>query len=208
MSLIKKPEMTGKKLAANRRNQALSNGPVTDEGRERIRAALRCFGYDTQAEERALGALGEDPAQFQKLLEGLWEEWNSVGASQEGLVISLGGALWLMNRAARMQEGLSVRRAEEINTGRQDRLHAQMIRAKMTEERLKRILDSVACPRYVTTKDDLEKMKSLHKEGELKEWGDNALALMIQLQPPGVGEDGVETRCHAAPSPGSRRSLV
>jgi len=123
-------------------------------------------------------------------------------------VISLGGALWLMNRAARMQEGLSVRRAEEINTGRQDRLHAQMIRAKMTEERLKRILDSVACPRYVTTKDDLEKMKSLHKEGELKEWGDNALALMIQLQPPGVGEDGVETRCHAAPSPGSRRSLV
>jgi len=93
MSLVKKPEMTEKKVAANRQNQELCNGPVTDERRERICAALRRFGFDAQKEEIAMRALGEEPADFQELLEGLWGEYNPAGASQEGVVISLGRAM-------------------------------------------------------------------------------------------------------------------
>jgi hypothetical protein len=36
MSLVKKPEMTEKKVAANRRNESLSHGPATAEGKARI----------------------------------------------------------------------------------------------------------------------------------------------------------------------------
>jgi hypothetical protein len=36
MSLVKKPEMTEKKVAANCRNQSLSHGPATAQGKERI----------------------------------------------------------------------------------------------------------------------------------------------------------------------------
>ena len=118
MSLIKKHEMTEKKLAANRQNQKLSHGPVTDEGRERIRAAHLRHGFYAQAEEVALRALGEDPAQFQELVEGLWEEWNPAGSMQEGLVIRLARATWLMNRADRMQEGYAVRQAQDVSSGR------------------------------------------------------------------------------------------
>jgi hypothetical protein len=190
MSLVKKPEMTEKKLAAIRRNQKLSHGPVTDEGRERIRAALLHHGFDASAEEVAMRALGEDPAQFQELLAGLWEEHNPIGASQEGLVIRLARATWLMNRADRMQEGLTVRQATEVNSGRGDRAHAQMMRLKMTEERLKRLVQAVAHEHYVTTAEDLAKMKNLHQEGALNEMGEVALALFYQLQAPGTGEDG------------------
>ena len=105
MSLVKKPEMTKKKVAANRRNQNLCNAPLTDERRERIRAALRRFGYNVQAEEIAMRALGEDPADFQELLEALWEEWNPAGSLQEGVVIRLARSMWLANRADRSQEG-------------------------------------------------------------------------------------------------------
>ena len=49
MSLIKRPTMTEKKVATNRRNQNLCNAPLTDMRRERIRAALRRFGYNVQA---------------------------------------------------------------------------------------------------------------------------------------------------------------
>jgi hypothetical protein len=41
VSLIKKPELTQKQVAAIRPNQELSHGQVTAEGRERIRAGHR-----------------------------------------------------------------------------------------------------------------------------------------------------------------------
>ncbi len=192
MSLVKKPAKTEKQLAANRRNQKLCHGPATDERRERIRAALLRSGYNAQAEEIAMRALGEDPAHFQELLEELWEEWNPAGALQEGVVIALGRAMWLMNRAARMQEGYAVRQAQEVNSGRQDRLHAKMMRLTMTAESLGRLVQSVAHERYVTTPADLEKMKNLHQEGVVKEMADIALVLFYQLQAPGTGEDGLD----------------
>ena len=57
---------------------------LTDEGRERIRAAHLRHGFYAQAEEVALRALGEDPAQFQELLEGLWGTYNPAGSSRRG----------------------------------------------------------------------------------------------------------------------------
>jgi hypothetical protein len=72
MSLVKKPEMTEKKVAANRPSRKLAHGPVTDERRECIRAALLRRGFDLPAEEMAMRALGEDPAQFQELLDEVW----------------------------------------------------------------------------------------------------------------------------------------
>ncbi len=191
MSLVKKQKMTEKKVAANRDNQKLCHR-VADERRERIRAALRRSGYNVQAEETAMRALGEDPADFQELLEALWVEWNPVGALQEGVVIRLARALWLANRADRMLEGCAVRQAQEVNGERQDRLHAQMMRLKITADSLRLLIRSVAREHYVTTPEDLEKMKSLHQEGVLKEMGDMALALFYQLQPPGTGEDGID----------------
>jgi hypothetical protein len=162
MSLIKKHEMTEKQLAANRRNQKLCHVPLTDEGRERIRAAHLRHGFYAPAEEVAMRALGEDPAHFQELVEGLWETYNPNDAAQEGMVIRLARALWLMNRAARMQEGCAVRQAQEVSSGRQDRVHARMMRLKMTEDRLGQLAHAVAYEHYVTTPADLEKMKNLH----------------------------------------------
>jgi hypothetical protein len=107
-----------------------------------------------------------------------------------------------MNRADRMQEGYAVRQAEDISSGRQDRLHAKTMRLKMTEDRLRRLAQSVATPHYVTPREDLEKMKSLQDEGLLKDMGEIALALFYELQAPGTGEDGID------PEEKSRRALA
>ncbi|MFZ0962219.1 MAG: hypothetical protein WAO35_15070 [Terriglobia bacterium] len=184
--------MTEKKLAANRRNQILCNSPAMEARRERIRAALLRFGFDAPAEEMAMRALGENPARFQELLQVLWEEWDPAGGLLEGVVIRLARALWLMNRADRMQEGYAVRQAQEVSSGREDRWHARMMRLKMTEESLRRLAQCVAHQHYVTLPADLEKMKNLHQEGVLKDMGEIALALFYQLQPPGTGEDRLD----------------
>jgi hypothetical protein len=192
MSLRKKPTMTPEKISANRRNGRHWHGPPTPEVRERIRAALLRHGFDLQAEEVAMRALGENPAGFQELLEALWETYRPTDAAQEGLVIRLARATWLLNRADRMQEGYALRQAREVNSGRQDRLHATMMRLKMTAESLERLAQAVARKHYVTTPEDLEKMKNLHQEGVVKEMGEIALALFYQLQAPGTGEDGLD----------------
>ncbi len=192
MSLVKKPEMTEKKMAANARNRKLAHGPATAEGRERIRAALLRHGFYAQAEEVAMRALGEDPAQYQELLEELWETYKPTDGAQEGLVIHLTRCTWLLNRAVRMQEGYAVRQAQEVNSGRQGRLHAKMMRLKITAESLRLLAQSVTREHYVTTREDLEKMKNLHQEGVLKDIGEIALALFYQLQVPGTGEDGLD----------------
>ena len=202
MSLVKKPEMTEKKVAANARNRKFAHGPATVEGRERIRAALLRHGFYAQAEEVAMRALGEDPAQYQELLEELWETYQPSDGAQEGLVIHLTRCTWLLNRAVRMQEGYAVRQAQEVNSGRQDRLHAQMTRLKITADSLRLLVQSVAHEHYVTTPADLEKMKNLHQEGVLKEMGEIAVALFYQLQAPGTGEDGID------PNEKSRRALA
>ncbi len=190
MSLVKSPRMTEKKLAANQRNRKLAHGPATPEGRERIRAAQLRHGFYAQAEEVALRALGEDPAQFQELLERLWEKWNPTDALQEKLVARLARAVWRLDRSDRMQEGYALRQAKDVSIGREDRLHAQMMRLKMTSASLQSLAQSVACEHYVTTPADLELMKNLHQEGVVKEMGEIALALFYQLQEPGApGEE-------------------
>ncbi len=191
MSLIKKPRMTDKRLAAVRRNQQRSHGPTAAETRERIRAALLRLGIDLQAEEAAMRSLGEDPAQFHELLEGLWQQHDPAGFFEEGLVIRLARAIWLMNRADRMQEGYALRQAQEVSVGREDRRHVQMMRLKMTVNTLRTLARSVDREDYFTPREDLEMMKTLLKQGDVQELGGMALDLFLQLQEPGTDEHGV-----------------
>ena len=191
MSLIRKHTMTDRQLAANRQNQKLCHGALTEAGRERIRAAHLRHGFYSQAEEVALRALGEDPAEFQDLLDALWEEWQPTRGLQEELVLRLGRALWLIYRADRMQEGYALRQAQDASVGREDRRHVQMMRLKMTANTLRTLARSVERENYFTPREDLEMMKALQQQGEVKEMGAIALDLFLQLQRPGTDEDGV-----------------
>jgi hypothetical protein len=92
--------------------------------------------------------------------------------------------------------------AKDANLTRDDRLHAQMMRLKITAETLRRLAQSVARADYVTPREDLEIMKNLHQEGAVKEIGEVALALFYQLQAPGTDANGVD------PDEQSRRALV
>jgi hypothetical protein len=192
MSLVKKPEMTEKKVAANARNRMLARGPVTAEGKARIGAAQLRHGFYAKSQEHALRSLGEDPADYEELLQGLFGEFKPVGALQKELVRRMARVLWLMDRADRSQEGHALRRAKSADHGRDNRLHARMMRLKMTADSLRLLVQAVAREHYVTTPADLEKMKNLHQDGVMNEMGEIALALFYQLQAPGTGEDGLD----------------
>jgi hypothetical protein len=191
MSLVKKPEMTEKKVAANARNRKLAHGPATVEGKARIGAAQLRHGFYAKSREAALPCLGEDPAHFEELLQGLIEEFRPVGALQKQLVNRLARVWWLIERADRSLEGHALRRAQSADRGRDNRLHARMMRLKMTAETLRTLARSVAVWHYVTTRENLEVMKKLHQQGVMTEMGEIALDLFYHLQEPGADKDGV-----------------
>ena len=137
MLLVKKPVVTEKKLAASQRNGRLSHGPVTEEGKERSAASQLRHGFYAKAQESALQNLGEDPAEFAELLAGLREEFTPAGALQEKLVTRLARVLSLVDRYDRQLEGDTLRRARIADHGRDNRVHARMMRLKMTAETLR-----------------------------------------------------------------------
>jgi len=188
MSTVKKPEMTETKLAAQRRNARKSHGPTTAEGKERVRDANLRHGFYSQDCDTALRALGEKPEDYDAVVKAVREQWRPANEFQELLATRLVRALWRMDRADRMQEGYALRQAKEVSLSREDRLHAQMMRLKMTADSLRLLAQAAARKYYVTSARDLELMKSLHQEGSVKEMGGIAVALFYQLQGPQGGE--------------------
>jgi len=184
--------MTQERVAANQANGKRSHGPATPEGRERIRANNIRHGLYSQAETVALVCLGEDPADLERLRQNLHDGWELPSALAEELEEHLAQVVWRWKRAGRMQDGFALRLAKQANLTREDRLHAQMMRLKLTAETLRRLAQSVACHHYVTPLEDLEMMKKLHQEGVVKEMGEIAVALFYQLQAPSTGEDGLD----------------
>jgi len=136
MSLMKRRTLTGKQKAASRTNGGRSQGPASREGRERIRNANTRHGFYSKAEAVALACLGEDAADLDRLRKNLHEDLQPPGALREELAEHLAQVVWRWKRAGRMQEGFALRLAKDANLTREDRLHAQMMRLKITDGRI------------------------------------------------------------------------
>lgn len=189
MSLIKGPTMTEKKLFANRNNAGISHGPTTVRGKARISAGRRRHGHYAESQDAVLRCLGEDPVEFQELVDGLREEFAPTGALQERLLNRLARVLWLMDRSERSQEGEALRRARAADGGRQNHVHARLMRLSMTVGSLRSLARLVARERYVTTPREMDLIKNLRQDPELGEMGEILMALFCQLQDPGAFDE-------------------
>jgi len=156
MSLVKKPTLTPRRLAANRSNGRLSCGAVTAEGIERMRAANLRHGFYSQMQGEALRALGEDPAEFEHLLESLMATWEPADHFQTRLVDRLARALWRMERGDRIQESMAIAQLERMDAN-VERL-AREARAEYEEKvrRLKFLTAAVAQEEYFTGLEEIK----------------------------------------------------
>jgi hypothetical protein len=114
MSLMKKRTMTGKQKAAARANGSRSRGPATREGRENIRTANLRHELFSQAEQIVLESLGEDPARFEALREGIYDSFPLASVSHLDLVDELQAAYWRLERVERRQEELYMERQRAL----------------------------------------------------------------------------------------------
>ncbi|HMD86529.1 MAG TPA: hypothetical protein VKO18_17715 [Terriglobia bacterium] len=127
MSLVKKPEMTEENLAAHRANGAHSHGAVTPEGKARVAAANLRHGFYAKAQNGALAALGEDPEEYANLMNSLAN--NLIEGLEGELRERIGDTLWRMKRAARMRNGLALKRIKAVQELQQTRTMPQRLQA-------------------------------------------------------------------------------
>jgi len=110
MALTPKRKMTEKNLAAHRRNGPQSRGAVTPEGKGRAARANLRHGFYAQQAPAVLTSLGEDPADYDRLVQSL--ENNLAGGLEGELVRRILRTLWMMQCAERMQDGVALKRVQ------------------------------------------------------------------------------------------------
>ena len=90
---------TDHQIAANRANARLSTGPRTANGKARSASNNLRHGL-------ASGRLilpGEDPADFDELVEGLRAEYDPATPTESQLILRMAQNFWLSQRAIRLQ---------------------------------------------------------------------------------------------------------
>ncbi len=189
MSIKQKRTLTEASVTAHRQNAQKSRGPATPEGRQMQRNASLRHGFYSKDRDTALVALGEDPTEFDAMVQAVHQKYAPADGFEEALAMRLARAMWRMDRADRSLEGHAVRQAQEASQWRESRVHAQMMRMKMTGASLLSLAQSVARNHYVTSPADLAMMNSLLPEESLKEIGDIMLALFLQLRQPGAHDE-------------------
>ena len=90
---------SSKQLIANRANAKKSTGPKTDAGKARSR--MNAYKHGLTAEK--VVAACEDPAAFNALRTGLWEQYDPGPGVESGLVDRLASLSWRLNRIPIME---------------------------------------------------------------------------------------------------------
>lgn len=91
-----------KQLLANRQNALRSTGPRTVAGKEV--ASKNATRHGLRAESTVIP--GEDPAEFNRFRDQLFEEFAPVGVLESRLTARIAGALWKFQRVDKMENDL------------------------------------------------------------------------------------------------------
>jgi hypothetical protein len=110
--------LSDRKIEANRQNAQHSTGPSTPEGR----AAVRLNGLKHGLCAETIVVPGEDPAQFEALLEAYRAEYQPATPSAEFLVRQVAMADWRLLRLHRIEAAFHTIRHKELDRSRREEL--------------------------------------------------------------------------------------
>lgn len=88
-----------KQVESNRQNAALSTGPSSEKGKEVAR--MNALTHGLTAKQVVIE--GEDPADFERVMQGLMEEFAPRTILEQQLIKQLAGYLWRLRRVPALE---------------------------------------------------------------------------------------------------------
>lgn len=122
MSLVKK-RVTPKLLLAVRTNGRKSHGPRTELGKRHSSLSALKDGACAPVSLAHMQALGEDPAEFAKLLASLRQAFDPQDGVEEVLVAGIAQLYWRLSRLHRGEAGFLASRRRTLQADREWRAH-------------------------------------------------------------------------------------
>jgi hypothetical protein len=114
MAVMQETQVSPPQLEANRRNALASTGPRTEAGKRRSRLNALVHGRYARTVPKALWALGEDPREYEALLQELLEAHQPRNSSERMLVEDIASLRWQRRRAERAQTAKQARALEAL----------------------------------------------------------------------------------------------
>ncbi|MFZ9012211.1 MAG: hypothetical protein ACO20W_10005 [Anaerohalosphaeraceae bacterium] len=127
-----------KQLIANRENALRSTGPRTIAGK--AVASKNATRHGLRAESTVIP--GEDPAEFNRFRDELFEEFAPVGVLESRLTAQIAGALWKFQRVDRMENDL-LSHLQDAQEQQRDEYAESVITAAKTIADAKSLADEV-----------------------------------------------------------------
>ena len=141
MSLIKSPQVTAAKQAANQTNARQSSGPATPPGKTRARLSHLKHGIYSDASPEVLEALGEDASQLDAFEAALVARFEPDGAFEEALVRKIARNFWRVDRCRRVQENTMIAEIERLEAERAEKSDEHGSKMAMVIEALEELLE-------------------------------------------------------------------
>jgi hypothetical protein len=161
MCLRKSPELTPELVEAARRNAQHATGPRSEAGKEKVKMNAVKHGFYSAAENHQLTmlALGEDPKEFEALVEQMMTTYGPGDDLWSKQIEDLSKLYWRRSRLERMQAGVmrrallgveewQHRRALDMANATFDASHPEMLSSNLPEStdlgvRLRRTLSTL-----------------------------------------------------------------
>ena len=166
MSLVQK-KATPKLVLAAQRNGRKSRGPRTELGKRHSSLNALKQGAFAQVSLAHMQALGEDPADFAKLLESLRQAFDPQDGVEEVLVAGIAQLYWRLFRLHRGEAGFLASRRRSLQADREWRAHiarrAHVDTFKDCASAVKGLVNSPDCPaKFAHILDTLNTVRELH----------------------------------------------
>jgi len=166
MSIVKK-RVTPKLLLAVQTNGRKSHGPRTELGKRHSSLNAIQHGAFAQVSLAHMQALGEDPADFAKLLESLRRAFNPQDGIEDVLVAGIAQLYWRLFRLLRGEAGFLASRRRGLEADREWRAHiarrAHVDTFQDCATAVKGLLSSPDCPaKFIHILETLDTVRTHH----------------------------------------------